>query len=161
MPSPLWTGFEVGVTKLLIECANHHLGCQVDGKVAACLGIFAKTCNSREGWDSEGKLESITEIINNACCMDPDNDWVTEPSIALHQSLILQRVGYENVVPCVVQWCILWYPHSSPIFRRLMERGLLTSPYEKPFDTALRQCLDMPVSCGMPHAIQSLRICYT
>ena len=56
------------------------------------------------------KMNSIIEAISWVCAgILEGHDWISEFSLSMQESNILETLNHDIEVPCVVQWEMLWF----------------------------------------------------
>ena len=53
---------------------------------------------------------------------------------------------YEICIPCVVQWCMLWFSAPTKL-NRTLGRDLVTKKYHEAVDRAVAEAISRPFGC--------------
>ena len=69
-----------------------------------------------------------TEAVNLVCddALD-DHVWENERTISCQEAKVLEVLGYDVAVPCVVQWRMLWFSSPTSVNRRFLNSGIQRS----------------------------------
>ena len=67
------------------------------------------------------KMNSIIEAVNLVCVdILEDHVRVSEFSLALQKTKVLEALNFEIDVPCIVQWRMLWYSAPTSLINDLL-----------------------------------------
>ena len=110
-------------------------------KFSACPWIYTKEVLTR-GQIPTPKMEeylnrrlmSIVLRMNWVCAgIFDDHEWVSESTITQHEEEVMgMELDYEICIPCVVQWCMLWFSAPTRLNRTLGKQWINIAKYHVP-----------------------------
>ena len=86
----------------------------------------AVLCDGQESTQDylKRRLLSIMQIVNRVCEEAFEkHEWVSELTISMQEEEIGVALNYRIDVPCVVQWCLLWFTAVSRLNQRIEGNG--------------------------------------
>ena len=114
-------------------CGSEDDEKRVGSKFAACMRIYTKEMLT-SGQMSTPEMEEYLKIklcMNWVCAGTfDDREWVSESTIAQQEEETKGReLDYETCVPCVVQWCMLWFLAPTRLNQTLESQGIRNAKY--------------------------------
>ena len=78
------------------------------------------------------------EAVNLVCddALD-DHVWENERTISCQEAKVLEVLGYDVAVPCVVQWRMLWFSSPTSVNRRFLNSGMIIEKCMEVIDLAI------------------------
>ena len=75
-----------------------------------------------------------------------DNEWVSESTVAEQEEeeVMGRELDYENCVPCVVQWCMLWFSAPTRLNQTWENRGVNIAKYHEAVNMAIAYAVSKP-----------------
>ena len=73
-----------------------------------------------------------------------DDEWVSESTIAMQEEEMGRELGCEICVPCVVQWCMLWFSAPIRLNQTLEDEGINIAKYHEVVDMAIKEAFSTP-----------------
>ena len=92
------------------------------------------------------RMMSIMLCTNWVCAGTfEDHEWVSESTISQHvEELVAMEQDYEIGLPCVVQWCMLWFSASTRLNEHWKEQGLNILKYHEAVNMANIEAISRP-----------------
>ena len=114
-------------------------GERLGSKVAACMWIYTKGALTEAAYD-------VIMLCTNWVCAGifNDHEWVSESTIAPHEEELMgMDLDYKPGIPCVVQWCMLWF--SAPTrLNQTLGKDLRIIKYHEAVDMAIAEAISKP-----------------
>ena len=106
----------------------------VGPRFAASMWIYTKAvmCNVQNHMQNFRifKLSSIKEAVNGMCDDAFDEHvWVSEGTISLHKTKVLEVLQYDIEIPCIVQWRMLWLSTPTSLNNEPVNDGAILEQY--------------------------------
>ena len=73
-----------------------------------------------------------------------DDEWVSESTIAMQEEDMGRELGCEICVPCVVQWCMLWFSAPTRLNQTLEDEDINIAKYHEVVDMAIKEAFSTP-----------------
>ena len=74
-----------------------------------------------------------------------DHEWVSESTIAQQEEEVKgQELDYETCVPCVVQWCMLWFLAPTRLNQTLESQGIKIAKYHEAVNMGVAYAISRP-----------------
>ena len=120
---------------------------------AACMKICTRAvfCNER-GNTQEYLMRRFRPIMEAVICVCDDvlvdHEWVSELTISVQETEVLVALNYDNEVPCVVQWRMLWVFRPQRLDKIFQTTALHFAKYNEAIDMAILRLRPLCPSVG-------------
>ena len=104
-------------------------------------------CNGQENMSEfrDKKRNSVMEAVNWSCSrVLANHEWVSEFYLIMREHDIHETLKFEIDVPCIVQWCLLWYSTLARANAELVHEGRMAEMCSRVIDVALQSPFKTP-----------------